>query len=330
LDYKLTGVRPSLPGQVAHYLDQIALSKDTPEYEAAILVAARAEVEHANRPEYHDAYHFSDVIATTAEFLKKNNVLSVQGTPGTVKISRSQFAIGIAAATGHDVGHAGGKNAFPGETVAPDPFRLERQSIQIIEPLLQAAGISPDSIARISAAILATSPDSNGPRNLLREMDRLHRRGEQIAWHKLPDHEKFGELELLAQDPIARVIAQNLRCADLAASSMFGLRSNEIATYALQAEWRTRGYVDRLVGDITADDGVVIEGGQTLRARKGFLDFAAFGEGELPAAGANAAVGRNYADFYADAKAKVDLVQIQQTAHAELALCFDRMACRVV
>lgn len=307
--YRLTGVRPSLPGQVAHYLDQIGLSKQEPHYKAAALVAARGEVEHPSRPEYHDAYHSSDVIAAMMAFLKKNNVLAVQGVPGAVPLSRQEIAVGIIAAAGHDVGHPGGKNALPGETVARDPFRLERNSVEIIEPLLDAAGLPPDSIARIRVAILSTSPDCNGPAKMLKEINRLHSSGEQIEWQKLPDHEKFSELQLLAEDPVVRVLAQNLGCADLAQSAMFGLTSNEIATHALQMEWRKRGYHDKLIGDLTAADGHLIPDGQTLKARKAFLDFGAYGEGGPNAAGAKAAVGRNYADLYSDTKAKLESLE---------------------
>ena len=137
LKYRRTGVRPSLPGQVAHYLDQIAFPRGDPHYRAALLVAARAELEHPSRPEYHNVYHFSDVIAATIEFLKKNNTLAVQSAHGAIKLSRQELAIGIIAAAGHDAGHPGGKNALPGESVAPDPFRLERRSVSIIAPCFE-------------------------------------------------------------------------------------------------------------------------------------------------------------------------------------------------
>ena len=73
-------------------------------------------------------------------------------------------------------------------------------------------------------AILTTSPDMNGPANLLKEIDRLHHDGQPIEWEALPDHEAFSDLKLLAKDPVTRVISQNLRPADLGQSSMFGLR----------------------------------------------------------------------------------------------------------
>ena len=304
LKYRRTGVRPSLPGQVAHYLDQIALSREDPYYRAALLVAARAEVEHVSRPEYHNAYHFSDVIAATMEFLKKNNALATQGIPGAIKLSRQELVIGIIAAAGHDVGHPGGKNSLPGEASAPDPFRLERQSFSIIEPLLQAARIPHESIARVKVAILTTSCDPQEP-GKLKEIDGA-----------------------LAEDPALRVISQNLRCADVAQSCMFGLRSNEIATHALEAEWRNRGYSDQLMGDTKAEDGSVIPDGRTIQARKAFLDFVAYGEGGPDAAGAHAAVGENYSDLYADTKAKLESVRIQEKSHAVLSICFEPVTSR--
>ena len=89
-------------------------------------------------------------------------------------------------------------------------------------------------------------------------------------------------------DPATRAIAQNLRCADLAQSCLFGTESNQIATLALQNEWSSRGYSDTLLGDIVAEDGKVIPGGKTVRARMGFLDFGAFAESGPTAAGARA------------------------------------------
>ena len=305
LKYRVTGVRPSLPGQVAHYLDQIALSREDPYYRAALLVAARAEVEHVSCPEYHNAYHFSDVIAATIEFLKKNNALATQDIPGAIKLSRQELVVGIMAAAGHDVGHPGGKNSLPGEATAPDPFRLERQSFSIIEPLLQAARIPHESIARVKVAILTTSRDPRGPGKLLKEIDGP-----------------------LAEDPALRVISQNLICADVAQSCMFGLRSNEIATQALEAEWQNRGYSDQLMGDTKAEDGSVIPDGRTIQARKAFLDFVAYGEGGPDAAGAHAAVGENYSDLYADTKAKLESVRIQERSHAVVSICFDPVTSR--
>jgi len=299
LKYRRTGIRPSLPGQVAHYLDLIAFPEKDPHYHAALLVAARAELEHHSRPEYHSTYHSSDVIAATIEFLKKNNTLSVPSARSPVKLSRQELAIGIIAAAGHDIGHPGGKNALPGEKVASDPFRLERQSISIIKPLLHATGIPQKSIARIEVAILATSPDASGPGKLHREIEAP-----------------------LTQDLALQTISQNLRCADLAQSCMFGLRSNEIATQDLQAEWGNRGYSDELVGDTEAEDGFLIPNGQTIKARKGFLDFVAYGESGPDAAGAKAAVGEKYSDLYADTKAQWDSVKRLEKSHAVLSICF--------
>jgi hypothetical protein len=318
LKHRQTGLRPSLPAQAAHYLNEIGLSEKDPHYQAAVLVAARAEVEHASHPEYHGPYHFSDVIAQTIEFLKKNNELAASNVRGTVMLSAQELAIGIAAAAGHDIGHPGGKNAYPGEKVASDPFRLERNSVEIVEPLLKIAGIPRESIARIKVAILATSPDMNGPAKLLKEISRLDKAGQSIEWQDLPDHESFFDLKLLAKDPAARLLSQTLRAADIGQSCLFGLRSNEIATLELQAEWENRGYMDKLLGDSIAADGAVIRDGQTLKARKGFLDFVAYGEQGPEAAGVKTAVGQNYSDLYADTRAKLDSVRLDEAAHAAL------------
>ncbi len=86
------------------------------------------------------------------------------------------------------------------------------------------------------------------------------------------------------------------------------MRSNEIATLEpADGVGETAVCATQLLGDSIAGDGAVIRGrnGQTLRARKGFLDFVAYGEKGPDAAGVKAAVGQNYSDLYADAKAKL-------------------------
>jgi hypothetical protein len=329
LKYRRTGVRPSLPGQVAYYLDHLAISRDDPYYRAALLIAARAEVEDPSRPEYHNACHTSDVVAATVEFLKKNNVRAVQGGEGAVKLSRQQIMIGVIAAAAHDIGHPGGKNALPSEKVASDPLRLERQSAAIVEPLLEIAGIPADSIAQIRAAILATSPDANGPKALLNEIDRLHHFGAWIQWEALPDRERFAELRPLAEDAALRVIVQTLRAADLAESCLFGSKANEIATRDLQAEWRNHAYSDVLIGDAIAEDGSTIPNGKTVQARRRLLDSCAYGEAGPIAAGVRAAAGVNYAQLYADTKAESELVKIMIDTHGMLSICLHPVRSRL-
>jgi hypothetical protein len=144
-------------------------------------------------------------------------VLSVQGVPGAVKLSRQEIAIGIIAAAGHDLDIQEERMRFPARSLQPTRSGLERQSVAIIKPLLRAAGIPAESIERITAPILATSAARNGPRWLLNEIDRLHLAGQQIEWQTIAEHEKFPELRLLAEVPSIRVIAQNLQCADFGA-----------------------------------------------------------------------------------------------------------------
>ncbi len=178
--------------------------------QAAMLVSARAELEHVSGPEYHNAFHFSDVTAVTMAFLKRNNVLSVQGVPGAVKLSRQEITIGIIAAAGHDLDIQEERMRFPARSLQPTRSGLERHSVAIIKPLLRAAGIPAESIERITA-ILATSAARNRPRWLLNEIDRLHLVGQQIEWQTIAEHEKVPELRLLAEVPSIRVIAQNLQ-----------------------------------------------------------------------------------------------------------------------
>jgi hypothetical protein len=139
-----------------------------------------------------------------------------------------------------------------------------------------------------------------------------------VEWRKLPDHESFFNLKLFANDPAARLLSQTLTAADIGQSCLFGLRSNEIATLELQAEWENRGYTDNLLGDNVAADGAVIRDGQTLKARKEFLDFVAYAEQGPDAEGVKAPVGQTYSDLYADTKAKLGVARLGEAAHAAL------------
>jgi hypothetical protein len=66
--------------------------------------------------------------------------------------------------------------------------------------------------------------------------------------------------------------------------------------------------VEKIVGNATAEDGSIIQNGQTVKARKWFLDFVAYGDAGPLAVGAQAAVGPNYADT----KARFDAVRPQE------------------
>ena len=300
LKWRETGGRPSIVGEVAHYLDEIGLNRNDPLYKANLLVAARAEIEAATgSPGYHNQNHFLDVNAQTIEFLKKNNELAAQGVPGAVRLTTQELAEGLLSANRHDVGHPGGKNitveeVAAGQKVASDPFRLEQRSVDITEPLLKAAGLDEAATKRSNVAVLTTSPDMNGPGKLLKEIDRLHNEGRPIEWEKLPDHEKFPQLELLAADPQARVISQNLRASDTGESSLYGAEANRRATVDLDREWQ--GY--QKAGDATAKllnpDGETVKPG----ARWGFLEFVTGGKKGPDAPAVQAAVGENYQALY--------------------------------
>jgi hypothetical protein len=302
LKWRADGNRPSLVGEVAHYLDEIGLERKDPLYKANLLVALRGEVEAATGA-YHNQNHFLDVNAQTIEFLKKNNELAEKGVAGAVKLSPAQLAEGLLSANRHDIGHPGGKNitvdeAATGQKLAADPFRLEQQSVDITEPLLKAAGVSPDAIARSNVAVLTTSPDMNGPAKLLREVDRLHNAGEPVAWEALPDHEKFPQLKPLAEDPQLRVISQNLRAADTGESSLYGLEANTKATQDLDKEWRDYQKYDPTAKLLNPD-------GETVKpvARWGFLEFVTGGKKGPDAPAVQEAVGENYQNLYTKAVA---------------------------
>src|SRR5262249_54774026 len=136
------GARPSLPLLVAHHLDDIGLAPDSPHYKAALLAAARAEVDGATVPQYHNKNHFADVTAQTAEFLNHNNTLADKGVAGAHKLTIEEIADSITAAVAHDIDHPGGKNAPPGErATAKNRLRLEEASFDALEPLLKKAGL---------------------------------------------------------------------------------------------------------------------------------------------------------------------------------------------
>lgn len=283
-NYRKTG-RPSLAALVTHHLDDIGLTPDSPHYKAAVMVAARAEIDLAVRPEYHNTHHFADVTAHVAVMLKHHNVLAHQGLPGVHKISKEDMADTLTAAVAHDLDHPGGKNQLPGQDPAVvDPFRLEEKSFQIILPLLQEAGLPPKSIDDIHTMIRTTSPD--GPLHLLKAVIKTHHAGQGVDWTTIPHHERFPELEVLAMDSQLAERSAILEDADLGASAFEGLESSKEMSRALTDELQTRGYRNKQgqLEDLKGDF-----------ARKMFATYVV-GDGPSSRAG-QAAVGQNYHDL---------------------------------
>ncbi|MEZ0226963.1 MAG: hypothetical protein ACAH83_20595 [Alphaproteobacteria bacterium] len=282
------GARPSLPALVAHHLDDIGLSKESPHYKAALLVAARAEVDLANTPQYHNKNHYADVTAHVAEFVKKNNELAERGVPGARKLSVEEMADSITAAVAHDIDHPGGKNAAPGTMAdASNRLKLEEQSFRAIEPLLKEAGLTTGAIDDIHTMIQTTSPD--GPHSILKFIAKAQQEGKPVEWEKIDPNNKMPELrelaEKLAKDPKLTARAAMLEDADLGASAFEGKKSNVVMSEVFTQELMERNYNENLKGP---------------SARQGFSDFVV-GEGPASAA-AQDALGANYKQMYAETK----------------------------
>ncbi len=276
--------RPSLPALVAHHLDEIGLSKDNPHYKAAILVAARAEVDLADTPQYHNKNHYADVTAQVAEFAKKNNELAAKGVAGAHQLTPEEMADSITAAVGHDLDHPGGKNATPEQIANKEDFdrlRLEKRSFAAMKPLLREAGLDLESENNIRTMIMTTSPD--GPHDILKAVAKAQQDGTEVDWSKVPNHDKFPELkEALLKDPKLTARSAMLEDADLGASAYEGLRSNVKMSDGFTQELQQREY---RTGAGTLED---LNG---PLARAGFTQFVVK-EGPASAA-AQAALGDN-------------------------------------
>lgn len=143
------------------------------------------------------------------------------------------------------------------------------------------------------------------------------------------ENETFGALEFFEQyavHPRADQLVTNERRIQLGngqsalamASSMLLTRSanrGNCFSFRCRRNGKTAGYMDKLLGYSIAAEGAVIRDDQSLRTRKGFLDFAAYGENGPDAAGVKAAVGQNYSHLYADTKAKLDVVRLEDATH---------------
>lgn len=299
--YRETG-RPSLPALVAHHLDDIGLSADSPHYKAALLVAARAEIDLAVRPEYHNTNHFADVTAHVAVLLKHGNEMAKQGVPGAQLLTKEEIADSITAAVGHDLDHPGGKNNLPGQAPGEyDPMRLEKASFAAMLPLLKEAGLPQKSIDEINVMVMTTSPD--GPHAVLKAVAKAHHEGNGVDWEKIPGHEKFPELKVLATDPKLAERSAVLEDSDLGASAFEGMASNvemsRVFTQELQnREYRNKaGQLENLNGDF---------------ARKMFGMYVV-GDGPASLA-AQDAVGQNYKDLSAVTEQRLAAAEQQKAA----------------
>ncbi len=291
-EFRETG-RPSLPALVSHYLDDIGLAKDSPHYKAAVLVAARAEIELAVTPEYHNTNHFADVTAHTAQLLKRHNELAAKD-PSIPALTKEEIADSITAAVGHDLDHPGGKNNMPGEVPGTfDRYRLENQSFSAMLPLLKEAGLPEKSIGEINVMILTTSPD--GPHSILKAVAKAHQDGNGVDWAKIDPKGEFPELQVLATDRKLTERSAALEDADLGASAFEGLKSNIAMSNLFTQELQSREYRNK---------AGLLENLNGPLARSLFGQFVV-GEGPASVAGQNA-VGQNYKDMQAHTKAELE------------------------
>ncbi len=289
--------RPSLPALVKHHLDEIGLDSSSPHYKAAILVAARAEIDLAKTPEYHNTNHYADVTAHVAELLKRNNALANSNMPGAIKLSKEDMADSITAAVGHDLEHPGGKNNLPGQKAGEfDRYRLEEQSFQAMLPLMKEAGLPQKSIDDIHVMILTTSPD--GPHSILKAVAKAHHEGNGVDWAKIDPDNKYPELKTLATDPKLSERAAILEDSDLGASAFEGLKSNIKMSQVFTEELQSRDY-----RSMAGPNAGKLENLNGPHAREGFSKFVV-GDGPASLAGQDA-VGQNYTEMRASTQKEI-------------------------
>ncbi|HYD18510.1 MAG TPA: hypothetical protein VEF76_08535 [Patescibacteria group bacterium] len=278
-EYRSTG-RPSLPALAAHHAEKLGLDAGSPEYKAMMLVAARAEVEMAVTPDYHNKFHYTDVAAMTANFLEKNDAFVAAGDPRGVPLTKEEKALTFITAIGHDIDHAGKSN--PKE----DPLFNEKKSFAAIEPLLKEAGLSARQIADVHTILMTTSP--NGPHAVLKSLAKGDREGAPATLEGIRDADAEGKKKMgVAPDAIKPLyfdelkglegngkliqMAAMLSDADLYASSGAGMTSSMAMSTALTAEGRKFMGLDL---DFTTD-----------KNRKFFLDQIVGTEGYASNAG---------------------------------------------
>ncbi len=162
--------------------------------------------EHASHPEYHGPYHFSDVVAQTIEFLKKNNELAANNVWGAVMLSPQEPRYRYRCRSWTRYRTPWRKELIARREAGNRPIPLGKEVSGDRRTATQSCRYS----ARIDRENESGDP-RHQPRhecvsaNPLREISRLDKAGQPIEWQKLPDHESFFDLKLLAEDPAARL-----------------------------------------------------------------------------------------------------------------------------
>ncbi len=243
-EYRHNG-RPSLPTLATHHAEKLGIDAGSPEYKAMMLVAARAEIEAAVTPDYHNKFHYTDVAAMTANLLAKNNEFVANGDPRGIPLTKQEQAITLMTAIGHDIDHMGKSNP------PDDPLYNEKQSFKAMEPLMKEAGLSEQQMKDVHTILMTTSP--NGPHAILKSLAKGDRDGQPATLDGIMEADIEGKKKMgidpatikpldfpvlkgLEGNPKLTQMAAMLSDADLYASGGAGMDSNLVMSTALTAE----------------------------------------------------------------------------------------------
>lgn len=225
---------------------------------AIMFVAARAEMVKGQVPDaaakadankYHCTDHTGHVAEVAGYLAEKNNALYQDGD-APIELTRAERMMTVLAAFGHDVDHMGKPN--------PDdnPYKNEDESFAIMQPILQAAGVSQADMDNLHVILRTTSP--NGPHTFLKDVLRAHEESEVVTLESLNTTvDQFApELGVLIEDRRLATIAAIMSDSDLFPSAGAGLEANVEMSDRLSDEtnvnFRTpearQGFIDIVVG----------------------------------------------------------------------------------
>lgn len=228
-DFRLNG-RPSMPLMAMEYAQLLDIEPKSPEYEALLLVATRAEMDEyrADKPAYHNPHHYADVFATMANFFLYAR------DRGMYFFNKRQEMCGLIAAMGHDIGHNGQANP------TDEPYYNEMAAFKIIEPLMQHAGMSADDIESVKIMFKATSP--NGPHQIVKALAKAELEQRSVdSWDEVDPERRFEDLEPLASNPYHLMMCAMLSDADLFAGAGVDLETQITVSALLTQESHTSG-----------------------------------------------------------------------------------------
>ncbi len=196
---------------------------------AIMLTALRAESNASGaRNAYHNPVHTAHV-AVMSGYLTDLNDQLVEGYGRFVEFTIREKLLVMLAAFAHDIDHPGRPNP------ADDVYRNERAAIDVIMPIMRAAGMTEHDMRRVQTMILTTSP--NGPHAYLKDVARAHAHREGFR-HKPGTRD---ELAHLSADRELVQMAAILSDADLFASAGTGIEGSRLMARRLTAECRRGG-----------------------------------------------------------------------------------------